>query len=358
MRTVKVETSSGSYDVRIGFASTDSEFVKHDFLLVDSKVANLHGFPETPKSLDYAASEETKTLATCESVLSRMSRSGFGKGDSLMAIGGGATQDVATFCASVYMRGVAWTYAPTTAMAMFDSCIGGKSSINLGQVKNLVGNIYPPTEVVVDLSFIETLDPVALVSGFSEAVKICFAAGSRSFDQYLEFAIGPNDFIKSANSDQATSFVAHVLDSKRFFIEIDEFDKAERRLLNFGHTFAHALESASKYQIPHGVAVGLGMAAALKHPDSARNGQTQMLEHYLITILSNVSEVVDMTQVQVDWELFEMLIASDKKATRETIRLILPAKSGGLEIVEVPRIEKSFSILQTCMNEALVSVGV
>ena len=353
MRTVKVETSSGSYDVRIGFATSDSEFDRHDFLLMDSKVANLRGFFQTSRSLNYSASEESKTMDTCERVITRMSQSGFGKENSLLAVGGGATQDIATFCASVYMRGVAWTYAPTTAIAIFDSCIGGKSSINLGKVKNLVGNIYPPKEVVIDLTFMETLDSSARVSGLSEAVKICFAAGPRSFDRYLDFNIGPDDFLNSLSADESVSLVAHVLDSKRFFIEIDEFDKAERRLLNFGHTFAHALESASNYEIPHGIAVGLGILAALKHPKSGKNEQTISLQKYLHDLLSCTPDIVEITQVKIDWELFRQLIGSDKKASRDYIRLVLPAQNSGLNLVEIPRDEKSFDVLQECMIEAL-----
>jgi len=357
MRTVDVETSSGSYQVHVGFGNSDSEMDRHDFLLIDSEVARLRGYPQTSRSFKFSASEEAKTLGTCESALSSMNQKGFGKDDSLLAIGGGATQDIATLCASLYMRGVAWTYAPTTAMAVLDSCIGGKSAINLGRVKNLVGNIYPPTRIVVDLSFMKTLDDTALISGLCEAVKICFAAGRVSFDRYLAFNLAPSGFLSPANEDGATSFVAHVLDSKRIFIEKDEFDKAERRLLNFGHTFAHALESASSYEIPHGVAVGFGMVAALRHPRAGRNEQTLLLDGYLRDLLCGTPSIVEVSQAEIDWELFKRLIASDKKASRDDLRLVLPESSGGLMITEVPRNETSFEVLQVCMMDALASVS-
>lgn len=358
MRTLNVKTSAGQYSVRIGFTNLDDELNRHQFLLMDSSVANLRALQHTPKSFDYRASEKTKNIGTCEEVLIKMCQSGFSKEDTLLAIGGGATQDIATFCASIYMRGVGWTYAPTTAMSMFDSCVGGKSSINLGEVKNLVGNVYPPTEVIVDLSFMSTQNSVAIVSGLSEAAKICFAAGTQSFDQFLLFNMGPDDFIASTKIDESVSFVMHVLESKRFFIEVDEFDKAERRLLNFGHTFAHALESASNYAIPHGIAVGLGVIAALKHPKAAITDQTQFLEHYLKRNLSKFPEIVNLARTEINWDSFKKLVGNDKKASRERIRLILPAASGGLKIVEEPRTEGTFLTLQQCMTEALSVVCV
>src|SRR5205085_504532 len=117
------------------------------------------------------------------------------------------------------------------------SCVGGKSSINAGGVKNVVGNIYPPRSVIIDPVFLKSLSPEGITGGFGEASKICFCRGRQSFERYLEL------YAKSeAEGAVLPALLHHVLACKQWFVEIDEFDRKERRLLNFGHTFAHALE--------------------------------------------------------------------------------------------------------------------
>ena len=175
------------------------------------------------------------------------------RGGSVIALGGGIVQDLGTMAASVYMRGVRWAYAPTTLMSMADSCIGGKSSLNVSGVKNLAGNIYPPASVVVDPDFITSLEVEDVAAGLGEAVKIAFCAGPEVFASFLRHY-----------EDRAhwEPLIEGVLTAKKWFIEIDEFDHAERRLLNFGHTFGHALEAATDFSVNHGVAVIMGMLAA------------------------------------------------------------------------------------------------
>ena len=134
------------------------------------------------------ANESLKTLAGCEEIVLALRAAGTTRGSCLVAIGGGCVQDAATLVASLYMRGIPWIYAPTTLMAILDSCIGGKSSINVGATKNLIGNIYPPQSVRIDPAFTETLTPEMVVSGLAEGVKICFAGGPEAFSRFLELA--------------------------------------------------------------------------------------------------------------------------------------------------------------------------
>jgi 3-dehydroquinate synthase len=209
------------------------------------------------KVIALAADERVKSLDQIPDVIVRLRALGTTRATRLLALGGGIVQDVAAFCSSIYMRGLVWSYLPTTLLGMADSCIGGKSSINVGDYKNIVGTFYPPESVQVDPELARTLSLEQVVAGLCEVAKICFCRGPEAFAEYraLSAAAGPE------GTSEATlpAMIALSLRSKKWFIEIDEFDRGERLLLNFGHTF----EGVSHFRISHGVAVGLGMLAAL-----------------------------------------------------------------------------------------------
>lgn len=205
------------------------------------------------------AREDLKTLDTVGILVEQLRKHGATRGTRITAAGGGIIQDVTTFAASCYMRGIGWDYVPTTLLGMVDSCIGGKSSINVGSYKNIVGNFFPPDVVWVDTRFCSTLSSTQVVEGICEAVKICYASRGDAFERYLALTAS-GDFLH----DQAllANVIGLTLSTKKAFIEEDEFDNGIRLLLNFGHTFGHALEGASGYRISHGIAVGLGMLAS------------------------------------------------------------------------------------------------
>jgi 3-dehydroquinate synthase len=322
-----ISTSTGSYPVRLGAGQLTDVVSSADVLLVDSALTGL--LPSTDRPvITVEASEDTKTLAGCERVVLQFQAAGVRRGQRLVAVGGGVVQDVGTFVADVYMRGLPWSYVPTTLMAMADSCIGGKSSINVGEVKNLVGSIYPPQSVHVDPVFLDTLGPVAVAAGLSEAAKIAYCRGSSCFQGYLDcfarFDGAPLDLI------------SHVLRAKKWFIEVDEHDRAERRLLNFGHTFGHALESAVDHVIPHGLAVSIGVLCASSHPAVARNPAVEALREHCLALLAMAPQVVSDAVVRFDPSVFERALRSDKKHTSESLTLILPATSGGVEERHLP----------------------
>lgn len=354
MSEIEISSSRGVYPVRIGFDLLQPAEHSYRAVVMDEFfVPEMNSLREL-NPIAFKAGEETKTLEGCQQILIALHDRGVRRGDELLAIGGGALQDVATLSASIYMRGIPWTYAPTTAMAMFDSCIGGKSSINVGQIKNLVGNIYPPTKVLVDLQFLRTLSTEARVSGLSEAVKICFARGGSAFSDYLDFGIRPDDLDGVGDQERVTEFVTQVLNTKKWFIEIDEFDKRERLVLNFGHTFGHALESSTGFRLPHGIAIAFGMLAALNHPLSQRTGPSVELAIYVKRLLASVPAVVESAGSYVDWEIFRSAISSDKKNSGEFITLILPSRDGDpLSLIGLPRSSSTFEELEYCMSAAL-----
>jgi len=227
---------------------------------------------------------------------------------------------------------------------MVDSCIGGKSSINARQLKNVIGNIYPPDRVVIDTEFTRTLATIDLVSGLAEAVKICFCRGVDEFDEYLEIVPAP----VRPGADFGP-VIGHSLRAKQWFIEIDEFDRAERQRLNFGHTFGHALEAATDFRIPHGVAIAVGMIAACDF--AGRPRATQRLRGHVLDLLHEV-DGLGRTIGVVDWAKFRTAFDGDKKHRRGAYRLVLP-NEGGVDVSDVPLNDQTLDEVEGAARSAL-----
>ena len=170
--------------------SAAAHSVRAGIILADSFFANrLTG--QGVNAIALNANEGMKSFASLEEVLVKMREAGATRNTHLWAVGGGAIQDIAGFVSSIYMRGIAWTYVPTTLLGMVDSCIGGKSSINVGTCKNLVGTFHSPNSVLIDVTLISTLTVEQRVAGLIEAAKICYCRGTDTFGEYLALGPGP-----------------------------------------------------------------------------------------------------------------------------------------------------------------------
>lgn len=282
------------------------------------------------------ATEREKSLERTPGVIEQMRASGANRSTPLVAVGGGVIQDIAAFVASVYMRGLSWSYAPTTVLAMVDSCIGGKSSINVGPYKNLVGTFHPPQHIYIDPGLAQTLPRDQFASGLIEAAKICFCRGEADFQAYL--ACGPT---VDMPADRLERLIRTSLLAKKYFIEIDEFDKKERLLLNFGHTFGHAIEGASNYGIPHGIAVGVGILCSLAFQrargiDFSAVTRVALFEEHLNSL---VSTMPGLREQLASLDLAEVLerFASDKKHSAANYTLILVDGQGEVQLERIPR---------------------
>jgi 3-dehydroquinate synthase len=342
-----VTTSTGQYGVRIGTGELTSALAGADVVVVDRALGHLVSGLDVPV-LEIRADEDSKTLAGCERLILAMRAAGVRRGDNVVAVGGGAVQDVATFVADVYMRGLPWSYVPTTLMAMADSCIGGKSSINVGDVKNLVGGIYPPREVVVDPDLLASLSPSAMAAGFSEAGKIAFCRGEDAFERYLD--------LFARFDDDPSALIAHVLRAKTWFVEVDEHDRKERRLLNFGHTFGHALESSVGHAISHGLAVAFGVLCACQHPRAARTPGAERLAAHCRELLAQAPEV-PAALARFDADVFERAFRADKKHGSHAFHLILPAAAGSVAEVEIVSDAQGWATILDVTRRTLEQVG-
>jgi 5-deoxy-5-amino-3-dehydroquinate synthase len=190
--------------------------------------------------------EEAKNLESVEQLCREFSRWGLARADAVVAVGGGVVTDVAGFAAAVYHRGVAVVHVPTTLLGQVDAAIGGKTGVNLPEGKNLVGAFWQPAAVLCDLDTITTLPPREYRSGLGEMAKYAFLGVEGLRDLSLEDA------------------VAACVVCKAEVVAGDERESGGRALLNYGHTLAHALETAGRYDLRHGEAVAIGLVFAAR----------------------------------------------------------------------------------------------
>ena len=336
-----IESSTGSYSVGIESLSFERSLKQFDGAAILADEFFRPAFSRAGASAIFVEATETnKSLDASPALIEQMRKAGANRQTEMVAVGGGIIQDLSAFIASVYMRGLQWSYVPTTVLAMVDSCIGGKSSINVGPYKNLVGTFHPPTRVLIDPSLAQTLPEDQRASGLIEAAKICFCRGEEAFARHV--ACGPS---VAMSTEALEKVIVNSLHSKKWFIEIDEFDKKERLLLNFGHTFGHAMEGATHFAISHGIAVGLGILCAIEFErrrgvSYAGVARVKLLEEHLHTMISQVPDLSSALRAMSVDDVLERF-GSDKKHGPGHFTLILIAETGD---VVLRKIEKSATV--------------
>lgn len=262
-----LEIVSKVHDYSVFFTDDFTGFLAEpdaaEFYLVDANVARLYAEQLAPvfarPHLVIEATEANKSIEGCTRAMYQLVEGGFKRGMRLVAIGGGIVQDICCFCATVIYRGVEWRFYPTTLLAQADSCIGSKSSVNMGEYKNLVGSFYPPNDIVLDTAFLTTLAQGDILSGLGEIIKVHLLDSPESMEYVRErYAAARAD----VRSDAMAELIVSALSIKKRVIEIDEYDRDYRNIMNYGHTFGHAIESLTDYGMPHGQAITIGMDLA------------------------------------------------------------------------------------------------
>ncbi len=224
--------------------SDETVYALYGGALTDS----LSGAGFTVSCYTFPPGEASKTMATYGDILRFLSGSGITRSDTVVALGGGVVGDIAGFAAATWLRGVKLVQIPTTLLAMVDSSVGGKTAIDLPEGKNLVGAFYQPHLVLIDPGTLHTLPPSVRTDGMAEVIKYGALCDKELFD-LLPFG-----------EEAADSVIARCVAIKQEIVGQDERDFGVRQLLNFGHTFGHAMEKLSGYTLPHGQAVAMGMA--------------------------------------------------------------------------------------------------
>jgi shikimate kinase / 3-dehydroquinate synthase len=302
-----VNVESGAIDELGGLVPGDSPVE----LVVDAHVSGIHGIRaqvalgSRDVSLhEVPAGEPAKTAAVLERLWGRFT---IGRDGTVVALGGGSTTDVAGLAAATFMRGVAWTAVPTTLVGQVDAGIGGKTAIDLPAAKNAVGAFHWPDRVVCDPSLLTTLAEAERLNGLAEVVKTGLLSGAPLWER--------------PEPEQVRACAAF----KSGVCLADPYDRGPRMQLNLGHTFAHALEAAAGYSLPHGRAVALGLLAALRL--SGLDDEARI-----------VQEVLGPEPLPVDADAAWAALARDKKAERGAPRLVLLDAPGkprwGVEVPE------------------------
>ena len=340
-RTIEVALGERSYPIRIGAGLLDDAAQwrdslrgRHALVVTDAHVAPLYldrvraGLAShTHDALVLPAGESSKTLANAERIFDALAALGANRDGTIVALGGGVIGDLAGFAAACWMRGIDFVQMPTTLLAMVDSSVGGKTGVNVDAGKNLVGAFHQPRVVVADTSTLATLPPREYAAGLAEVVKYG-AIGDESFFAWLQFNA---DALLAHDADVLAEAIAFSCAYKAGVVARDERETGERALLNFGHTFGHALEAERGYgELLHGEAVAIGMVVAATL--SARLGHAPAEDSdRLARLLSRLGLPTTLPPASADALLARMRL--DKKNLGGRIRLILWRGIGKAEIV-------------------------
>jgi 3-dehydroquinate synthase len=334
-----VQSHAGSYSAEFDenfFARLAGEAAARTHLIIDRRLTVLYGEQlaavlAAPSVLLVDALEENKSLEAMPRWVAHLLSKGVRRGDTLVAVGGGIIQDITCFLAATLLRGIPWRFYPTTLLAQADSCIGSKSSINVADAKNILGTFTPPRSIVIATRILETLDERDMRSGIGEMLKVHAIDGPASFDRIAA------DYQRlQRDRDVLRGYLRRSLEIKRRIIEADEFDTGLRRVMNYGHTFGHALETATGYAVPHGIAVTIGMDMA--NFAAVRLGRMDSAHHRRMhPILA--ANYRGFESQPVPLESFLAAIAKDKKNTVDRLGVILPDAQAKIEWVGVPNDE-------------------
>lgn len=283
------------------------------------------------------ANENTKSYKGIEPIISSLIDINLKRDSKLVAIGGGITQDITCFIANTFMRGIEWTFIPTTLLAQADSCIGSKSSINFGTYKNLLGSFTPPNKVIISNQFLKSLSEREIKSGIGEIIKLYI----------IDDKIVSYDYVIN-NLDKCLFYALQI---KKGFIEQDEFDIGIRNILNYGHCFGHAIESASNYNVPHGIAVSIGMDIANKFALN-KNLISEFRYNLMKEMLEN--NYIGYTNIKISNKDIRNALSKDKKNTGNNINIILPVNND-IEKIGFYNSEEFWNCVDSSIKSVLIN---
>lgn len=342
MEKINIKSNSFTYPVFIGSHILQSlpdllkkhKLNKNVFIVIDENVEKIYG-KEIRKLVErwanrstifiLKASERSKSITTLKKIYTALAAGAFGRDTLLLSVGGGVTGDVTGYCAATYMRGVQLVHVPTTLLASVDSSIGGKTGVNFYNRKNLVGSFYQPHFVIIDTNFLQTLPTAELKSGAGEIIKYAFLS-NKDFYSYLQ-----QNFSKLLllNSKVLSKVISESVLIKAGVVSQDEKETGLRKILNFGHTFAHAFESHFDYKIKHGEAVVGGIVAALFLSHKLKFFNDEKLKNYL-KFLSYYKLPASIKKVNNN-DILEF-IRLDKKKRGNKIKFVLLKDIGNLVV--------------------------
>ncbi len=340
---LKIKTQTQKYPIFIGsnlvsniskIAKRNSINLKRCLIVVDSNIPKKliskikRNFVKKKIYIHiFKASEINKNMKSVNEILNILLDKNFSREDCLISVGGGITGDVSGFAASLFKRGLNFINIPTTLLSQVDSSIGGKTGVNTKYGKNLIGSFYQPNLVISDIGFLRSLPKREIVCGYGEILKHSLIS-NKSFFQFLNKNIKEILLLKTPIIEKTIYKSCKI---KKDVVENDEREKDLRKILNFGHTFAHAYEATLNYskKINHGEAVILGIQTALKF--SLKNNLLKKKDYFLVinhinnsNLPFNIKKYFKVT----DYKKITSFMLKDKKNNSDKISLVLLKKIG------------------------------
>lgn len=335
MKQIKVELGDRSYDITIG-AGVSKKLDSRDkgrLLVFDDRTYELYSSRFAVKDefkFSFGHGEKDKNFEKMVSICRAAVNAGMNRSGEFVAVGGGVTGDMTGFAAAIYLRGIKFIQMPTSLLAMVDSSVGGKTAVDLPEGKNLIGVFHQPSAVLIDIDFLKTLPVRELRCGMAEVIKM--AAG---FDEKFFRFLEDNSTLLAENSSFsaiAGQVIGRSCELKADVVRRDEKECASgvRELLNFGHTFGHAIETLSDFSLLHGECVAIGMVIAGRAALS-RNLWSEKEQVRLISLLKNAGLPV-APPADITFDRVLQLMRRDKKNRDGRIAVILPETLGKLTV--------------------------
>ena len=333
MKKLVVDLKENSYPIFIGDKIVsilldeieENSLYGNLLIIIDGNVEKFHGqtirkiFRKFKGKLNYyilKPGERSKSYTELNKIYSFMLDKGYGRDSLLIAFGGGVTGDLAGFAASTFMRGIQLIHIPTTLLAAVDSSIGGKTGINFNKKKNMIGSFYQPKMVLIDTQFFKTLPAKEKTSGLGEVVKYAYLSDEKFYNFLLENyqAVYENESVVIEEIVYKSSSI------KASVVSQDEKESGLRKILNLGHTFAHAFESEMNFKVKHGEAVIAGIIAAIFLSNKIKILSNEETERFLrLPLLFKLSQKFS----NLDNEKIYNLMLHDKKNRSGKIKFVL-----------------------------------
>lgn len=359
MQKIKINIPSKDYYVYLGeniFSHLPNLIKKQNLsgnvlFVLDSNVKKYYSemiasvidtIPQKVRAIVIQSSEKNKSYQTVQKIHSYLINNNFGRDSVIVAMGGGIVGDIAGFAASTYMRGIKYIQIPTTLLSSVDSSVGGKTGINFGNTKNIIGSFYQPDFVLIDTKFFETLPSEERLCGLGEIIKYCFLI-DKNFYNYVKKNI---ENILNNNYSVLKKVITKSISFKGGVVEADEKESGIRKILNLGHTFAHAFEVEQKHKLKHGQAVIVGITSAV-------------ILSYKIGVINqkDFDEYLDFLQIfedkislkNVDKTVLVEVMILDKKSRNNEIKFVLIKNIGEI----LTDVSTSKSIINEVLSETI-----
>ncbi|MDR0420206.1 MAG: 3-dehydroquinate synthase [Prevotellaceae bacterium] len=323
MQIIEIQTATGKHS-KIFTGEDFTDFQNHlpaqnVVIIIDENIFDLYrDFFKKFQCIKIQATENNKTLKTVENIILKLIELQADRSTFIVGVGGGITCDIAGFTASVYMRGLPFGFISTSLLSQTDASIGGKNGVNCCSLKNMIGTFNQPEFVICDINMLDTLPEKEFICGMSEIIKIALIKDAVMFD-FIEIKTA---MILKRDKKILQELITKSIRHKVEIVGCDEFDKGERRILNFGHTLAHAIEPNDGS--PHGFAVSIGIMFAAK-----------ISQHFGFISTVDVMRIKNLlsafglpVRTDIDDEILFKTLISDKKRNDGGINFILLNKIG------------------------------